>query len=94
MEHDFMERTAKIIAKIRTITYIDAVDAEGIKDILQDELKEYYDAINECYNNECYDDGYDEGYADGKSSLGGDVESAYEEGYALGYSDGHSEVKL
>lgn len=94
MEHDFMERAAKIITKIRTITYIDAVDAVGIAYILHDELKEYYDAINECYNNECYDDGYDDGYADGTSSLEGDVESAYEEGYALGYSEGHSEVKL
>ena len=55
MKSDFMERTAQIIAEIRARTCIDD-DVEVIKEILQDELKEYYDALHECY-----DDGYDDG---------------------------------
>ena len=55
MKSDFMVKTAKIIAEIRTRTCIDD-DVEVIKEILQDELKEYYDALHECY-----DDGYDDG---------------------------------
>ena len=60
MKSDFMELTAKIIAEIRTTeirnkTYIDKIDVEFIKDILQDELKE------------CYDEGYALGYSEGRS---------------------------
>ena len=55
MKSDFMVETAKIIAEIRARTCIDD-DVEVIKEILQDELKEYYDALHECY-----DDGYDDG---------------------------------
>ena len=48
--------TANIIAKIRTMTCIDDVDAEVIKDA----LNEYYDAGH----SDGYDDGYENGYAD------------------------------
>ena len=56
MKPDFMGRTARIIAELRNRTCIDD-DVEVIKEILQDELKEYYDAG--------YSLGYDEGYAAG-----------------------------
>ena len=74
--------TANIIAKIRTMTCIDDVDAEVIKDA----LNEYYDALNEYYveeyhnalssaRNSAYDAGFDDGY---------DV------GYENGYADCHA----
>ena len=54
------ERTAKIIAEMRTRTYIDKFDTKVIEDILNATLKEYYDELNEYY-----DAGYDDGYAAG-----------------------------
>ena len=89
MKPDFMERTAKIIAAVRTRTCIDELDTEVLEDIIQAELVEYY---NEAYTYG-HTTGYDDGYTAGKSSLEGDVDSAYDEGYALGYSDGRSEVE-
>lgn len=59
MKSDFMVKTAKIIAELRNRTCIDD-DAEVIKEILQEELKEYYDALHECY-----DDGYSLGHSEG-----------------------------
>ena len=49
MKSDFMVKTAKIIAELRNRTCIDE-DAEVLKEILQEELKEYYDALHECYD--------------------------------------------
>ena len=63
MKHDFMDRAAKIIAEIRTKTYIDKIDAEAIKEILQDELIEYHNEVFTYGHGIGYDDGYDEGYA-------------------------------
>ena len=84
---DFMGVTANIIAEVRARTCINDVDAEVIKDA----LNEYYDALNEYYVEEYHNalssarnSAYDKGY-----SLGYDV--GYEEAYALGYSEGHSE---
>ena len=85
---NFMVSAAKIIAEIRNQTCIEDVDAEAIKAILQNALNEYYDELNEYYEeeycnaissarNSAYDDGYDDGY---------DI------GYDNGYSDGHSAV--
>ena len=73
MKPDFMNRITKIIAEIRTRTYIDNFDAEFIKEILQDELIEYHNEVFTYGHSIGYDDGY---------TLG------YDEGYALGYSDG------
>lgn len=88
MKSDFMERAEKIIAEIRTRTYIDKIDVEFIKDILQEELIKYH--------NEVFTYGYDIGFEDGRAEAESDneaytqeaVESAYDEGFALGYSDG------
>ena len=76
--------TANIIAKIRTMTCIDDVDAEVIKDA----LNEYCDALNEYYVEEYHNalssarnSAYDAGFEDG-----------YDVGYDNGCSDGHSAV--
>ena len=76
--------TADIIAKIRTMTCIDDVDAEVIKDA----LNEYYDALNEYYVEEYHNalssarnSAYDAGFEDG-----------YDVGYDNGSSDSHSAV--
>ena len=88
MKPNFMDRAEKLMAEIRTISFIDKFDTKFIEDILKDELYVYYAELQKYY-----DDAYDEGYAAGKSSLEGDVDSAYDEGYALGYSEGYSEVE-
>ena len=80
MKPDFMKSAAKIIAEIRTKTCMDAVDAEVLTGILQDELNEYCVLLDEYYNeeyynalnsarNKAYDDGYDDGYSDGHSAV-------------------------
>ena len=92
MKPNFIDITAKIIAEIRTKTYIDKIDAEAIKEILQDSLNEYYDELQKYYDagydaaydeghSDGYDGGYDDGYTAGKSILEGDVDSAYVDGY-------------
>lgn len=85
---NFMARTAKIIAEIRTRTCIDDVDAEVIKEILQDSLNEYHMMLDEYYKEEYYiaissarSEAYDDGHSDG-----------YADGYDVGYDDGHSEI--
>ena len=95
MKPDFMGRTARILAELRNRTCIDD-DAEVLKEILQDELKEYYDELNGYYEEKCcieisrarnsaYYDGHSDGY-----SLGYD--DGYEEGYEVGHSESHSAV--
>ena len=80
MKPNFMNKTVKIIAEIRTKTCIDDVDAEVLEAILQDSLNEYYDELQKYYD-AGYDAAYDEGY-----SLG------YDEGYSEGYDEGRSAV--
>ena len=84
MKPDFIDRTAKIIAEVRTRICIDKIDARFIEAILQDALEEGYDEGYDVGYSEGYDDGYeggyDEGSAAGKSSLEVDVDSAYDEG--------------
>ena len=90
MKPNFMDGAAKIIADIRTSTStcIDDVDAEIIENILNAALKEYYDELNEYYEEEYYiaissarSKAYDAGHSDG-----------YADGYDVGYLDGHSAV--
>ena len=65
MKPNFMDRTAKIMAEIRTITFIDKIDAEVIAGILQDELIEYHNEVFTYGYDKGYDKGYDDGYDDG-----------------------------
>ena len=81
MKPDFMDRTAKIIAEIRTRTCIDDVDAEVLEELLKDELIEYHNEVFTYAHNIGYDDGYEEGYGLG-----------YDEGYAAGHPKSHSAV--
>ena len=66
MKPDYMDRTAKIIAEVRTRTCIDKTDTEVLEDILQYELNAYCRELSDYYH-DGYGDGYDEGYALGYS---------------------------
>ena len=77
---NFMGKAAKIIEEVLARTCIDDVDAEVIKEILQNELKEYCSMLNGYYEEEYYNE------------LCSARSSAYEEGYALGYDDGQSDA--
>ncbi|NOS39019.1 hypothetical protein, partial [Staphylococcus aureus] len=63
MKHDFMDRTAKIIAEVRTRTCIDKLDTEVLEEILQEELIEYYNEVLTYARSleEAVDSAYDEG---------------------------------
>ena len=55
---NFMGKAAKIVEEIRNSICIDDVDAEVLKEILQDELNEYCRMLDgyyaeEYYNNQC-----------------------------------------
>ena len=76
----FERKIEKILAKIRTRTYIDEMAAEVIKAVIQDELDEECRMLN-CYYWEEY---YNELYS-ARSS-------AYDEGYTAGQSAGLSDV--
>ena len=93
MKSDFMVKTAKIIAEIRTRTFIDKIDAKFIEEILHDELIKYHNEVFTCGHNIGYDDGYTDGH---KAGLDDAADNAYDEGYvlgyALGYDEGRSEV--
>ena len=80
---NFTRRIANIIAEIRTITYIDDVDAEVIEKILQDELTEECRMLDSYYWEEYYNEYYNE-----ISSARG---IAHDDGHSDGYADGHSE---
>ena len=53
----FRDRTVKIMAEIRAVTFIDKIDARFIEAILQDALEEGYSL------------GYSEGYSEGHSEV-------------------------
>ena len=79
----FMERTAKIVADVRTRMYSDKFDAKVIEDILQKELNEYHNEVF-IYGHSI---GYDDGYDAVKSSLDEAAECAYYEGYDDGLNE-------
>ena len=74
----FERKIEKILAEIRTRTYIDEMAAEVIKAVMQDALDEECRMLN-CYYWEEY---YNELYS-ARSS-------AYDEGYTAGQSEGLS----
>ena len=83
---DFMNRTAKIIEEALARTCMDDIDAEVIKELLQDELTEYCTSLNGYYEEEYFNaiysarsKAYDDGHSDG-----------YEDGYESGYADCHA----
>ena len=95
---------AKIMEEVHTKTCIAKIDAEVIAAILQDSLKEYYDALDGYYaeeysnaissaRNRAYDDGFDDGYDIGYGNGHSDghdegYDIGYEGGYEIGYDDG------
>ena len=92
MKSDFMERTAKIIAEISARTCIDD-DAEVIKDILRNELRECYDALNEYYD-DGYAAGYERGYERGGNAMVGELQNqSWTDGYDVGYAEGYADCR-
>ena len=81
MKPEFMDRIAKIIAEVRTRTYMDKIDTEVLEELLKDELIEYHNEVFTYGHNTGYDDGYSDGYYEGHSN-----------GYEDGYSESHSAV--
>ena len=85
MKPDFMDRTAKIIAEVRTRTCIDKLDTEVLEvleEILQDELIKYHNEVLTYARSleEAVDSAYDEGHSDG-----------YDDGEAMGYNYGYAD---
>ncbi len=96
MKSDFMVKTARILAEVRARTCIDKIDVDVLKEILQEELKEYYDALDGYYEEEYYiaissarNKAYDDGHSDGYN-IGYDI--GYDDGYGIGYGIGRSAV--
>ena len=87
---EFERGIANILAEVRNRVYIDKIDIEVLEEILKGELKEYYDALNEYYEEEYYNaiasarnKSYDDGYDDG-----------YDVGFDNGYADCHANNKF
>ena len=85
MKPNFMDRTAKIIAEIRTRTCIDKIDIEVIEDILKDELIKYHNEVFTYARNIGYGDGLNKAVATEEATYS----KGYYEGYNKGYDDGH-----
>ena len=79
MKPDFMNKIANIIAEARNRTSMDEAEVKILKELLQEELKEYYDALEEYYEEEYY------------IAIEDVRTSAYDNGYADGYTDGSDE---
>ena len=76
MAPKFMDRAKNIVEEVLLRACIDGVDAEVIEELILNALNEYYDELNEYYEEEyynevsrarnaSYDAGYDDGYDDG-----------------------------
>ncbi len=79
MTPNFMSKAAKIIAEIKVQTGINEVEAEAIKELLQEELNEYCRMLHGYYAEEYY------------LAIDSACSSAYDNGYADGHSAGHFE---
>lgn len=75
MSPKFMDRAENIVEEVLLRTGIDGVDAEVIQELILNALNEYYDELNEYYEEEycnevsrarnaSYDAGYEDGYND------------------------------
>ena len=87
MDINFNGRIARIVKEIQTRICIDDADVEILEGLLKDELKEYYDLIDNYYEEEYYNAvssarniAYDNGHSDG-----------YAEGYDFCYAECHSD---
>ena len=87
MDINFNGRIARIVKELQTRICIDDADVEILEGLLKDELKEYYDLIDNYYEEEYYNAvssarniAYDNGHSDG-----------YAEGYDFCYAECHSE---
>ena len=87
MDINFNGRIARIVKELQTRICIDDADVEILEGLLKDELKEYYDLIDNYYEEEYYNAvssarniAYDNGHSDG-----------YAEGYDFCYAECHSD---
>ena len=80
---DFIGRIAKIVEEVSARASVDEIDTEGIKEILQEELKEYYAELKEYYEEKCC--------IERSRALNSAYYDGHSDGYALGYDDGHDE---
>ena len=87
MNIKFNGRIARIVKELQTRICIDDADVEILEGLLKDELKEYYDLIDNYYEEEYYNAvssarniAYDNGHSDG-----------YAEGYDFCYAERHSD---
>ena len=79
MPPNFKGRIAKIVKEIQTRICIDDADVEILEGLLKGELHEYYNLIDQYYEEEYY------------NALSYVRNSAYDNGYADGYDAGYSE---
>ena len=80
MSPKFMDRAENIVEEVLLRTCIDGVDAEVIEELILNALNEYYDELNEYYEEEYY------------NAVSSARNKAYDAGYEDGYNDGHSAV--
>ena len=79
MSPKFMDRAENIVEEVLLRTGIDGVDAEVIEELILNALNEYYDELNEYYEEEYY------------NAISSARNMAYDAGYEDGYNDHHSE---
>ena len=79
MAPKFMDRAENIVEEVLLRTGIDGVDAEVIEELILNALNEYYDELNEYYEEEYYNE------------VSRARNASYDAGYEDGYNDHHSE---
>ena len=79
MSPKFMDRAENIVEEVLLRTGIDGVDAEVIQELILNALNEYYDELNEYYEEEYYNE------------VSRARNASYDAGYEDGYNDHHSE---
>ena len=79
MSPKFMDRAENIVEEVLLRTGIDGGDAEVIQELILNALNEYYDELNEYYEEEYYNE------------VSRARNASYDAGYEDGYNDHHSE---